>query len=91
MKTTVQRVTLSDRRRVLMLSDIHAHCDDFIAVLKKAAFSPDDVLIIAGDLIEKGTLSSMGFATKSFMPSERNISFTPLTAFAVSAMIGTLS
>ena len=57
MNTTVQRVSLSDHRRILMLSDIHAHADDFQAVLKKAAFSPDDVLIIAGDLIEKGAQS----------------------------------
>ncbi len=57
MKTTVQRVSLPDGRRVLMLSDIHAHCDDFQAVLEKAAFTRDDVLIIAGDLIEKGAQS----------------------------------
>ena len=57
MTTTIQRVSLPDGRRILMLSDIHAHFDDFRAVLEKAAFNTDDVLIIAGDLIEKGAQS----------------------------------
>ena len=37
------------------------------------------------------TLSSIGFATKSFIPSSRNISLAPSTALAVSAIMGTVS
>jgi len=57
MKTTVQRLSLPDRRRVLMLSDPHGHADGLRAILKKAGFSPDDVLILLGDYLEKGSQS----------------------------------
>ena len=57
MQTTLQRVTLPDDRRILMISDLHGHADGLRAVLKKAGFSKDDVLIIVGDLIEKGPQS----------------------------------
>ena len=57
MKTTVQRVTFPDDRRILMISDIHAHADGLKAILEQANFSKDDILIILGDLLEKGTQS----------------------------------
>lgn len=40
-----------------MISDIHGHADGLQAVLKKAHFSHEDILIIVGDLIEKGPQS----------------------------------
>lgn len=54
MKTVVQRVQFSDSRRILMISDIHGHCTGLKAVLEKAQFGKDDILVIVGDLIEKG-------------------------------------
>ncbi|MBR5108947.1 MAG: metallophosphoesterase [Clostridia bacterium] len=57
MKTTIQRAELPDDRRVLMISDVHGHADGLRAILKKAAFTPEDVLVIVGDLIEKGPQS----------------------------------
>ena len=57
MKTTLQRVTLPGDRRVLIISDIHGHADGLRAILEKARFTRDDVLIIVGDLIEKGPQS----------------------------------
>lgn len=54
MKTTVRRASLPDGRRVLMLSDPHGHAAGLKAVLEKAAFSPQDVLILVGDYLEKG-------------------------------------
>ena len=57
MNTTIRRVTLPDDRRLLMISDLHGHADGLRAILDKARFSRDDVLIIVGDLIEKGPQS----------------------------------
>jgi len=54
MKTTLRRVSLPDHKRILMISDIHGHASGLRAVLRKAGFSKDDVLIIVGDLVEKG-------------------------------------
>ena len=57
MKTTLQRVSLPPHRRVLITSDIHGHADGLRAILKKARFTQDDILIIVGDLVEKGPQS----------------------------------
>ena len=57
METTLQRVAFPQGRRILITSDIHGHADDLKALLDKARFSPDDILVIIGDLIEKGTQS----------------------------------
>lgn len=54
MLVSLQRVPLPDHRRILMVSDIHGHADGLRAILKKAGFCKDDVLIIVGDLVEKG-------------------------------------
>ena len=54
MKTTVQHVTFPDNRRILMLSDIHGHAEGLEALLNEAQFSKDDILVIVGDLVEKG-------------------------------------
>lgn len=57
MRVSIRRVQLPDHRRILMISDIHGHADGLSAILKKAGFSKDDVLIIVGDLVEKGPQS----------------------------------
>ena len=57
MNTRIQRVQLPDERRILMISDIHGHADGLRALLAKAEFCADDVLIIVGDLVEKGPQS----------------------------------
>ncbi|MBQ4552932.1 MAG: metallophosphoesterase [Clostridia bacterium] len=54
MKTVIQRVVFPENRRVLMISDIHGHCSGLKYLLKKADFCKDDILVIVGDLIEKG-------------------------------------
>ncbi len=40
--------------RVLVTSDIHGHVNHLKAVLEKADFGGDDLLIVVGDLLEKG-------------------------------------
>ena len=57
MKTTVQRVSFPEGRRILMISDIHGHADGLRAILKQASFSSNDLLVIVGDLVEKGPKS----------------------------------
>lgn len=57
MKTTLQRISFPDQKRILMISDLHGHADGFRDVLRQARFSPDDILVIVGDLVEKGPQS----------------------------------
>lgn len=50
----VIRPEIESGRRVLAISDIHGNLPFLKGVLKKACFSPADVLILVGDLLEKG-------------------------------------
>lgn len=46
------------KRRILMLGDIHGCRDEFLMLLKKAKFKEgEDVLILTGDLVDKGPYS----------------------------------
>lgn len=51
---TVIRPHIEPGRRVLAISDIHGNLPFLKGVLAKAGFSKDDVLILVGDLLEKG-------------------------------------
>ncbi|MBQ8508722.1 MAG: metallophosphoesterase [Clostridia bacterium] len=51
---TIERRTIEPGRRILVTSDIHGHKEHLRAVLEQAAFTSDDLLIIVGDIIEKG-------------------------------------
>lgn len=57
MLTTLQRASFPDGRRILMISDIHGHADGLRAILDQAHFSREDILVIVGDLVEKGPQS----------------------------------
>lgn len=54
MKTVIQRTRFPENQRILMISDIHGHCAGLKYLLEKAQFGPEDILVIVGDLIEKG-------------------------------------
>ena len=41
-------------KRVLVTSDIHGHCDWLEELLSRAEFTNDDILVIVGDIIQKG-------------------------------------
>ena len=41
-------------RRILAVSDIHGNLPFFQHLLEKVAFSPDDILVLVGDMLEKG-------------------------------------
>ena len=43
--------------RILVTSDIHGHFDHLIQLLKMVEFGSDDILIVNGDMVEKGPQS----------------------------------
>ena len=57
MHTTVKHIELPADRRVFAVSDVHGNLDYLKGLLDKIRFSTDDVLILLGDLIEKGPQS----------------------------------
>ena len=57
MRATVKHIDLPAARRVFAVSDVHGNLDYLKGLLDKISFSPDDVLILLGDLIEKGPRS----------------------------------
>lgn len=54
MHVTVKHIDLPADRRVFAVSDVHGNLDYLKGLLDKISFSQDDVLLILGDLIEKG-------------------------------------
>lgn len=54
MKTTIQKIHLEPGRRIIAMSDIHGHLDHMIQLLKQLEYNRDDILILVGDLIDKG-------------------------------------
>ena len=54
MRATVQHIELPAGRRIFAVSDVHGNLDYLKGLLDKIAFSTEDVLILLGDLIEKG-------------------------------------
>ena len=52
--TTIQKINIAPGQRLLVLSDIHGHFNRLVQLLKKMEYGGNDVLVIVGDLIEKG-------------------------------------
>lgn len=52
--TTIERIGAAPGQRLLVVSDIHGQRDWLVKLLEKMEFGGDDILIIIGDLIEKG-------------------------------------
>ena len=57
MNVTVKHIELPADRRVFAVSDVHGNLNYLKGLLDKISFSTDDVLILLGDLIEKGPCS----------------------------------
>ena len=53
----VARLSLPPDRRILAVSDVHGNLPYLQGLLEKARFSPDDILVLVGDLLEKGPRS----------------------------------
>ena len=52
--TKFQQIRIEPGRRILVVSDIHGHLSYLRKGLEKAAFTEDDILIVVGDIVEKG-------------------------------------
>jgi len=75
MSTVVQRVDFPENKRILVLSDAHAHREEFEYLLAQANFSKDDILVIVGDLLERG-LDGLGLVRKVMALSETHTVYT---------------
>lgn len=53
-KTTIQEIAAKPGQRLLVVSDVHGHLDRLIQLLRQMDYSGEDILILVGDLIEKG-------------------------------------
>ncbi|MBQ2802986.1 MAG: serine/threonine protein phosphatase [Lachnospiraceae bacterium] len=53
-ETQIVKLDLEENKRIIAISDIHGCVDYLEGVLKKAQYSKEDILIIVGDIIEKG-------------------------------------
>lgn len=54
MKTTIQMIEAKPGQRIIAMSDIHGHLDNMVQLLRKLHYNGDDILILVGDLIDKG-------------------------------------
>lgn len=75
MSTKVQRVDFPENKRLLVLSDPHGHREEFERLLSRADFSKDDILVIVGDLPERGA-DSLGLIRKVMSLSETHTVYT---------------
>lgn len=57
MKAVVKRILVEKDKRVIAISDIHGNLSAFKRVLEKICFTEKDILILVGDLIEKGEMN----------------------------------
>ena len=55
MELRLQRVSFPKGRRVIAVSDIHGWCDMLRGLLRKIDFSEEDILVLVGDVFEKGS------------------------------------
>ncbi len=54
MKTTIQKIDAKPGQRIIAMSDIHGHLDHMVQLLRKVHYSRGDLLVIVGDLVDKG-------------------------------------
>lgn len=53
-KAIVIRPVFEPGRRIIAVSDIHGNLPFFLALMEKVRLTPDDILILLGDMLEKG-------------------------------------
>ena len=53
-KAIVIRPSFEPGRRIIAVSDIHGNLPFFLALMDKVRLTPDDILVLDGDLLEKG-------------------------------------
>lgn len=65
-KFRIQKVEADKNTRIIAVSDVHGTADYLEGVLAKVGYTPGDILVIVGDLIEKGpeSLKTVRFVQK---------------------------
>lgn len=53
-KTKIEKIEVDKKKRIVAISDIHGEVTYLDGVLKRANYTTDDILVIVGDIIEKG-------------------------------------
>lgn len=53
-RTKIHTIDIPAGKRILVTSDLHGHREYLPKLLEKVSFSKDDILVIAGDILEKG-------------------------------------
>ena len=53
-KAVVVRPVFEPGRRIVAVSDIHGNLPFFRALMERVALTPSDILILVGDILEKG-------------------------------------
>ena len=56
-RARIERLTIEPGRRILVIADAHANLPYLNALLEKARFGGDDLVIFDGDFLEKGAQS----------------------------------
>jgi protein phosphatase len=54
MQAKVERISIDENKRIIVISDIHGDVDSLKQLLHKIEFTRSDVLILNGDMVEKG-------------------------------------
>ena len=55
MDTIIQKINAKPGQRIIAMSDIHGQPDYMLQLLRKLHYRSDDVLVIVGDLVDKGS------------------------------------
>ena len=74
--TQIKRLNIEKDKRVLITSDIHGNLELFQSMLTKVGYSNKDILIINGDISEKGTDSIGLFLYLIDLQKEGEVYFT---------------
>ncbi|MCM1188996.1 MAG: metallophosphoesterase [bacterium] len=54
LRTSIEKIPAAPGQRILVVSDIHGHVNRLVQLLKKLEYGESDILVIVGDLIDKG-------------------------------------
>ena len=90
MDTVVQKVSFPENRRILVLSDPHAHKEGFASLLEHARFSAEDILVIVGDILEKGP-DSLGLLREVMRLSKSHTVYTLMGNVDYWRLVGVMS
>ena len=69
----IVKVSLPEKCRIICVSDIHAHYDEFARLLRKCDYNNEsDYLFILGDILEKGRQISKHCTLYKNYPATKN-------------------